>query len=291
MPRHKFPPAGYRKMEHPLPHNFSYSASFDILDVAKDATMLTILRASEDATAGIEAVEVNPRHASFAEETGPTIAMGSIVPKISFTFRSSLSATMIVDNPFASVQIHLMPVYTAFLSSLDAADSKTTEDIESIIRVAHDVTAKRVEPENSTTNLTSGGGQPFNTVLETEVFGDYGLTGDGVLESIAFDPEKYFDALSYFTNQAMLRKVTGHITTGTMTRDRNFTFHSNNFTSPIVKRGNEYTYCGVIVWTSIPGIFSHGNAGDFNGTDLDKIHFNAQIRFDEWNPDFDQTTA
>ncbi len=288
MPQHKNPPRGYRLTDHPLPHDFRYGFSFDILDATKDATLLTIIRASEDATVGVEAVEVNPTHASFAEETGPTCAMGSIVPKVSFTFRAAMSQAMLLDNEFGKVQLNMIPVYSSFLSSLDAADDKTTEDIELILDLEHDVTAKRVNP-NFSVNLTDTATHPVNTVLETEVFGDYGLAVDLTMMSIAFDENRMYNALSHYTNGGMLRKVLGRKKTWTLSRDRPALYYSNNFTNPSVKRMNPYTYCGVIVWTSIVGSHSFGISTDFNAADLDRVHCNAEIRFDEWNIDFDQT--
>ncbi len=287
----KTPPKGYRMIEHPLPHDLTYNGVFDILDATKDATLLTVLRATE--IAGIEAVEVNPRHASFAEETGPTISMGSIVPRIQFTLRAQCSQAMILDNEFAKVQFHMMPIYTAFLDSLEAADDKTDKDVASILELsAADTTEKRTRPLFSTVNLSAATGtQPVNTILETEVFGDWGLATDLVMESVAWDVGEYFDAVKYFTNGAMLRKVTGPIKTWTLSRDRPAMYHSSNFTNPTVKRGNPWTYCGVMLWTSQVGVHSFGYAGDFDAADKDTVHFNAAIRFDEWNPEFDQTVV
>ncbi len=289
MPAHKFPPKGYRLNDHPLPHDFRYGASFDILDATKDATILTLIRASEDATVGIEAVEVNPRHASFAEETGPTCAMGSIVPKVSFTIRGSLSQAMLTDNEFAKVNLNMIPIYSSFLSSLDASDDKTTEDIELLLDLSHDVTAKRVEPQYGTVNLTNASLHPVNTVLETEGFADYGLATDLTLESVAWDENRFYNALSFYTNGSMLRHVTGRKRTWTLSRDRPFLYHSMNFTNPTVKRMNPYTYCGVILWSSKVGNHSYGITTDFNAADLDTVSWNAEIRYDEWNIDFDQT--
>ncbi len=291
MTKHKTPPRGYRMLDYPLPHEFQYGGTFDFLDLSKDATMITILRSSETTT-GVEAVEVNPRHAAFAEETGPTIANGSIVPRISFTLRASLSQATTVDNEFGAVQFHMLPIYTAFLDSMEASDDKTGEDVEGILELATSATAaKRVQPLFSGTNLTNGLAQPVNTVLDTEVFGDYGLTTDLVLESVAFTQDDFYDAMQYYTNGGMLKKVSGSIKTWTLSRDRRAMYHSNNFTNPTVKRGNAWMFCGVLLWTSIPGVHSFGIGTDFNGTDLDLVHFNLQIRFDEWNPNFDQTTV
>ncbi len=292
MPFHKRPPRGYRKMEHPLPHEFTYGASFDILDATKDATIVTAFRASEDATVGIEAVPVNPSHASFAEEAGPTCAMGSIVPQLNFTFRASLSQALLLDNEFAKVQIQFLPIYTAFLSSLDAADTKTAFDIETILELQHETGAKDVFPLYvAATDLTNGSNHPTSNVLDSgEAFGDWGLGTDLGLESVAFVPDEVYNCLQYYTNGGMLRKIIGRKQTFTLSRDRPAMYHSSNFTNPTVKRMNEYTYCGVLIWTSIPNIHAFGKIGDFDAADKDTVHWNCHFRFDEWNPDFDQTS-
>lgn len=275
--------------EYPLPHEFLYTGQFDLLDAAKNSTILTVLRSSESVT-GIDLVEVNPRNNAFQEETGPTIANRSIVPRISFTLRASLSQAMLLDNEFAKVQFHMMPIYTAFLSSLDAEDDDSGLDIEEILELTHAVGAKRVEPLYAT-KLSSTGTQPLNTILEAEALEDYGLTTTAVMENVAWNLDDYFDCLSYYTNSGMMRKVTGPIKTWTLTRDRTATYHSNNFTNPIVKRGNAYTYCGVLIWVGLPGAHSFGVATDFDAADKDIIHWNSQIRFDEWNSSFDQTVS
>ncbi len=57
----------------------------------------------------------------------------------------------------------------------------------------------------------------------------------------------------------------------------------------MVKRGNNYTYCGGLFWVDKPGARgSYGTDTDFLST-ADDIHFQVGVRFDEWNPDFDQT--
>ncbi len=155
----------------------------------------------------------------------------------------------------------------------------------------HDTTAKRVNPNYGTVNLTGVRNQPVATVLETEVFGDWGLATDLVQESIAWDQVRFYDALNFYTNSGMLKKIVGRKQTFTITKDRPALYHSNNFTNPSVKRMNPYTFCGVIIWTGIPGTNAFGQPADFNAADLDLIHWNIFVRFDEWNPDFDQTQA
>ncbi len=290
MPFHKFPPKGYRKMEHPLPHQFEYNGGFNILDNTKLATMCTLLRSSEPASNTIASVEVNPANNDFVEETGPTCARGSIVPRLNFTFRASLSQAMLADWEFAKVQIQFLPIYTSFLNPLEALDDKTNETIEGIMELAHGVNDKKVYPLFNAVDMTNETAHPMNSVLDTELLGDYGLGTDTSMEYITFGNETMYNALQYYSISGMLKKVIGQRKVFTMSRDRPAFYHSNNFTNPSVKRMNPYTFCAVLIWCSKPGFYSHGHTADFDSaTNKDLVHMSVDVKFDEWNPDFDQT--
>ncbi len=154
----------------------------------------------------------------------------------------------------------------------------------------HATSPKRVRPLWSTVKLTNGLNHPVNTVVSTEVFNTHwSLTTNLVPESVAFDEQVFWDAKRYYSNGGMLNKVTGPVRTMQLSRDRPKMFHSRNFTYPMVKRGNPYTYCGMLLWVVAPGTKgSWGQAGDYDAADKDLIHYNAHVTFDEWNQEFDQ---
>ncbi len=289
MPSHKFPPKGYRQEEHPLPHQFGYNGGFNILDNTKLATMCTLIRTSENVLTP-EDVEVNPANNAFLEETGATITRGSIVPRINFTFRASLSQAMLADWEFAKVQIQYIPIYSAFLNPLEALDNMTNETVEDIMEIQHGVSVKKVNPLFNTVKMTNQTAHPMNTVLHGETFSDWNLTTNTQMEYITFGNEVMYNALQYYSNSGMLKKIIGQKRTFTMSRDRPAFVHSNNFTNPSVKRGNPYTFCAVLIWCSKPGFYSHGHTADFDATsNKDLVHMSVDVRYDEWNPNFDQT--
>ncbi len=285
------PPRGYNKMQHPLPHNFSYQGIFDILDTAKDATIITLFRGSET-TLDPSTIEVNPRHDNFAEDQGPTCIFDSIIPKVNLTLRASLSQAMLLDNEFAKVVIHMMPIYIAFEDSLIAKNmnSPAESEVEDILGLEHTASSYRTNP-NFASKLTTRGSHPLSTITATDSATTWGLTTNAELESVAFNSELMYDAFQYYTNSGMLNKVVGPIKTWTLTRDRPAFYHSDNFTNPAVKRINPYTFCAFMLWSEIPGLHSYGFASDFDATDKDTLFFNADIRFNEWNAEFDQTTT
>lgn len=288
MSRHKYPPRGYRKLEYPLPHNFSTIFNLLAEDTSADSTIIPLIRATEAFTTP-EAIEVNPRNANFAEETGASIHMGSIVPRLNVTFSLVLSKGAIETDKIRALKVNWMPIYISFLDSLEAMDDKTAVSVEDILELAHDTTNKDVWPLYNGTNLATGIGTcPMNTVAATEVFGDWGLSVDTDIEATAFNKELFYDSLQYYTNAGMLKAVTGSMNTVIVKRDRPFLYHSNNFTNPRVKRGNPYTFCGILF--HLPS----GDQADqitrlADTTNIAHIQGQMSVRYDEWNPEFDQS--
>ncbi len=282
----KRPPRGYRTQEHPLPHNFGYLFQLNAEDETKNSTIATIFRTTELAIAA-DTIEVNPAHPDFAEESGCIIHNGSIIPKVDFIFKMKLSKLAIETDKLQNLTVHWMPIYTAFLPSLDAQDSKTAVQIEDILELQHDATNKDTYPLFTGTKLLTAINQPLSTIPLTEAFADIGLAVSAVSESVAFDHLLWKDAVQYYTNRQMLRKVGGRMRTVRLSREKEFHFHSSNFTNPIVKRGNEYTFCGVLVHLPQMGSTEQlGSAADT--TNIGHVDVAMSIRFDEWNPFFEQ---
>ncbi len=282
------PPRGYTQLQYPLPHNFTYRFSLGAENGNRESTIATLIRSSEVAT-GVDAVEVNPRNAAFAEDTGPLIHMGSIVPRMTLSMRMTLSKAAIETDAVRKLKVNWMPLYISFENSLTAKDDKTAVEIEDILELQHDTTNKDTYPLFATTKLTGmGGAQPLSTVPAAEALADYGLTTTSVLEQVAFDKELFWDASQYYTNAAMLRKVTGRMHSVTLYRDREYKYFSRNFTYPSVKRGNPYTFCGILFHLPQAGT-AEQNLIVTETTDIDHVHISLACRFNEWNPEFDQS--
>ncbi len=284
----KFPPKGYSQLQYPLPHNFKFGFSLSAEGPTKDSTILPLLRATEQAV-GVSAIEVNPRNANFAEDTGCIIHMGSIVPRINLSFSMAMTKEAIETDKCRQLKVNWMPIYIAFEDSLIAKDDKTGVEVEDILELQHDATNKDTYPLYSTVDLTGiVFSHAVSTVPFTEVFGDSGLGGNLIPESVAFDKELFYDALSYYTNSGMLSKVIGKMNTVILKRDKPFLYHSNNYTNPAVKRGNPYTFCGILF--NCPQVLDGDQffkAGDT--TAVDHVHITGRVRFDEWNAEFDQS--
>jgi hypothetical protein len=281
------PPRGYDQMEYPLHHEFDYKFGLSAEAPTKNCMIATILRGRHDMANAIETIEVNPENSNYAEETGPSCYPDSIIPRISLRIDANMSKGAIETDAIRRIKFRWFPIYTAMETRLDAADERTGTDVEAILELQHNATGKKVYPVFMGTNLNAGFSHPLNTVSDTETFDDYGLTANDVIEGVTFDMDTYFDARKFYSNKGMLEYVCPKIHTETLTRDRGWHYHSNNYTYPTVKRITKYTWCGI--GFEIPQADSaqqYFHAGDVTG--IDHIDFTVRVGLDQWNNKFDQ---
>ncbi len=284
----KFPPRNYRSMEYPLPHNFAYQFRLDLEQAAQNSTYVSLIQNYEGMNAA-DTIEVNPSNAAFLEETGARCQPDSIIPKMNISIRAQFKhATDESDNLRFAI-FNWMPVYLSFLDNYTAMDNKADVEIEDILELQHTVANKDCTPLFGTKlQLISAATHPVNTVNMTGTFTTEDLTTNVNPEAVAFDEELFWDAMQYYSNAPMLRSVIGKWHTEILHAEHPFIMNSNNFTNPKVKRVNEYTYCGILF--HVPQI---GTAKQFyeaaDSTAASGIDFRVQVRYDEWNSQFDQT--
>lgn len=300
------PPRGYNQMQYPLPHNFQMSFGLSMEDETRNTVIIPLIRNSE-LMVGIENVEVNPRHANFAEETGASCFTGSIVPRLTVQIAAwipqliAFGGTPGTDTATA-VRFKIFPIYMAFEDMYDADNEKDLVDVQSVLELEHEVTDKTGQPLLSGVDVFSNGASgagsiPLNTVGYTEVGATHwGATTDAKVESVAFDELLYWDMIHFGTMSSMLKKATGNIRNVNVQRGRPYYFHSSNYSSPIVKRINPYTFCGIMIHVPqasvAAGVDETGQAAQQGElTPIEHIHFSARVRYDEWNPNFDQTVV
>jgi len=283
----KATPKGYLQQEHPLPHNMLNYFSLSVDDtLATNATYIPLIL-NDEGLVNADTVNVNPEHASFAESNNPYCYKKSIIPKINFTMQARLTKGAVETDKLRNLEFYWMPVYVSFLNRLEAEDSKTAVQIEDILELEHETVGKSAYPIWGNVNLPSAGSIGIHANATTALMG---LTTDATTENIVFDRELFFDALQYYTNAPMLKKVVGSMHRVVLSRDRNYFYHSNNFTNPMVKRINDYTFCGILVFAEKAGSARQlVDGGDV--TAIAHMIFQCHTRYDEWNSDFDQTAT
>lgn len=281
-------PKGYLKAENPLPHNFKYFFNLQIDDATiKNATYVPLIM-NDEGLVNADTVIANPRHGSFAESSNPYCYHDSIIPRMMVSINAQLTKGAIETDKIRSLKFTWMPVYTSFLNRLEAQDSKTAVQIEDVLELQHETVGKSVYPIWSGTDMTVASTLGIHANATT-AFG--GLTTNAVMENIVFDKDLFFDALQYYTNSPMLKKVIGRMHTVTLRRDEIYNFYSNNFTNPMVKRINDYTFCGILFHASKATSADQTINVATDVTAIDHIGINIKVRYPEWNQEFDQTSS
>lgn len=285
----KFPPKNYFAMEYPLPHNFEYQFGLSPETATTNSTICSLLQSREGLTA-VESIEVNPSNSAFGEDTGPVCQPDSIIPRMNISFDAQLNHILTETDKIKYLKFNYLPIYQSF-KDFEAKDNKTDVAVESILELVDDNNTKRVYPLFNGVDLPTTYLHPFSTKPIADAYGGWGLTTDGLMEGVTFDEELMWDALSYYSNSSMLAKVMGSWRTALVTEHKPFHFTSNNYTNPSVKRMNEFTFCGILFHVPLVSTpKQYYKTGDITEATA-AIEFNVNVRFDEWNSQFDQTSV
>ncbi len=286
------PPPGYNRMDKPEPHNFQYKFNLNAEDETLNSTIMTFLRTSKD-SADPKLIFANPLHGSFEVDGGPLMCYDSIIGRIMIDMDFTLTNLATQTDQVKALRIQYMPIFGAFEEWHSATDETTSLTPDTILELLKDATNEDVTPLFSTVNLGAGGNQPISTVTPAagtdEVFGDYNLSVNLVIESVAFSMETLFDAFQFFTNGRLLSSHVGKMRSIVLTADNkpHAKVHLEGPPPRSVKRGNPFTFFGMLVHCEVDGN-QLMPASDLT-TGGGHIRCVTNVRFNEWNQHFDQS--
>lgn len=287
MPHQHRPPSGLFTKRYPLSHNFSYIYDLNIDSETKNSTILTLIRSSMDAAVvAANAVETNPMHANFAEETGPLCLYNSIIDKLTLSLRFTMSPGALATDNLAAINVYWMPIFGQFKEPWEALDESTgTATPTSILGLTKDDTNKDIVPAFSGVDVGTGS-QALSTINDTEnAVNDYNLTTNSILESVAFDDGEWYDAMQYYTIDKVLTRLTGRMNKIVLTKTNP---HRNIFMKKFVPRSirtvKKYCFFGILVYAPISGSLNQlMPAGQT--TDIAHVNCQAITRYSEWHAD------
>ncbi len=282
----KNPPKGYESSDYPLPHNFLYQGGLGLDGTSKNATYFPLI-VGDKGLVNSDLVNANPEHGSFAEATTPYCYKNSTVPRMMVSFSATLSKVAIETDKLQVVKGFWFPVYTAFKNRLDAEDQKSGNTTAEILEIESEAVGKSVYPLWSAVNMSGPSTVGIHANATTPLMG---LTTDALWETVDFSSGLLYDALHYYQNRNMLKKMIGPIRKFGLTRDRNYRYYSNNLTNSIVKRINDYTFCGIMISVNKSGAIDQYPTAT-ETTDINHVNLNCVVRYDEWNSEFDQTAT
>jgi len=287
MASNKFPPRGYQAIQYPLPHHFDYEFDLFADNTTKSHTIIDIIRSFQQTT-DPTTIEVNPKKTGFGEETGSVCQMNSIIPKIQMRLSATLTKGAVETDKVRTLRFNWMPIYMSFKEGWQATDENSGLTTETILEIEKVDGSESGRPLFTDVDLGTEL-HPLSTINNTETFAMLGLLTDAKLEAIDFNELNFWQAKRYFTNKGVINKATGQWHDVILSRDRPYTYFSDNFTHPTVKRINPYTWCGVLFHCPLAGTVSQMvEAGDV--TDIPHIRFRISIQYDEWNNLYDQGT-
>ncbi len=272
---------------YPRIHNYEFGFGLDADDAAatKNSTIVPYMF-QDNAMVDMETVKTNPENADFAVTDMPNVYAGSYVPSLSVRWVMYLRPT---DTEIVHLQVNTMPIYSAFLNRLDAFDKKTGDDIETILELQHETTDEQCYPLWNGTKLYEGGGT-YDYHADVP-----GLTTTQQPEGVAFDKEKFFDAMHYYTNKQMLKNVTGGMRNHTISEPlvphgRSIVTGGMRQVNSVCKSANPYMFCGELFHVPQAGSRSQYHLGA-GVTAVEHLTVKGFVRFNEYSPDFNFSRA
>ena len=273
--------------KYPQPHyyEFGFGLTADDSIATKRSTIQPYVW-QDNAIVDYETVKTNPENADFAVKATATVAAGSTVGNILVDYIMYIFPS---DTEISMIRVNTMPIHTSMLSRLEAFDKKTGNDVETILELTHETTDEQTYPLFNGTDLFQGSGVRNMTADQL------GLTTDLKPEGVAFDKDMYFNALHYYTNKEMLRKVTGNMLSWTLTDPLVNAKHAiahvtKRISMPICKFGNPYMFCGELFHVPPVGALDQFHLAA-QTTAIEHVTVAGRVRFNEYNPDYNFSRA
>jgi len=282
------PPRGYDRDDFSLPHRFQYSFGLDYGNQSNNDTMLTYMRTTKDSV-NPETIEVNPKNTNFQVDAGPVVCYDSLVNQIMIRKMFTFTKHAHVTDTIPQIRIQTMKIIGAHEDSWTPADELTSIDTATLLSLVDDPTKEDVTPSFSGTKLGNAGTQPLSDVTEAEVFGDYNLTTNATLESIAGSINNIFKAEHYYTNAGKLKSLHRPVQTFTLSQNKRYhKTYEKRFVPSRVRRAIESLYFGELIHMSIDSMFQSGHDPAHVATAGNHIWCTTLVQFNEWNKKFEQ---
>lgn len=269
----------------PRIHNFNFGFGLSMEDETKNSTIVPYVF-QDNAIVDYETIKTNPENADFAVVDYPNCAAGSYIPSVTAFWHAYIPPT---DTEISLLKFNSMRIVTAFKDRLDASDKKTGDTIAQILGLTSEATDEQCYPNWANVKLFEGQGE-YDYPAEVP-----GLTGTQQPESVAFDKEKFFDAMHYYSNKEMLKQVTEPMKEYTVSEPivphgRPFIKQKRTYRDPTVRSMNPYTFCGELFHLPQNGDLSQYHFAS-ETTAIEHLCVKGTIRFFEYNPDFNFARA
>ncbi len=283
------PPKGYDSSDKPLPHEFEYTFGLSIHSGTFDSTNLTFLRTSK-ISVDPSTIEVHRKNASFAVDAGPLICYDSIVPEIEIIKSYQFDFAAMVTDKIPALLLQTLRMFGHHKDSWDAIDPLSSHTPQTVLELTKDDTNEDVIPTFDSNNLPDAGNQPLSTVTGAEVFGDYGLTTNAVLEATTAVLNTLNDSEQYEVIANKLKSMHGPRVTKILSAQHpSQRIYERRSTPKQVQFADEDLWYGEHVdLPSKADIRQITNEAVATAAASSHVFCKYHVRFNEWNKDFDQ---
>ncbi len=258
---------------HDMKNSWAYAMESGVENLATNYPLIM-----HDEAASPSTISTNPENSAFAETTAPNCMPDSRVNFIMAKLTFNMTKGALVTDGIHAIRVFYMVVHPAFLEDYTALDELSGATSRAVIEMQTESTDRQAYP------IWNSVAQPIKYTASSTINTSVpGLTA-GVLESITFDTNLYYDTLHYRTIAGKLKSIQSGIRWITLTRKNPVKDVFLRLPSKS-KFINPYTYMGVIV--GCPKVGSHRQyavAGDT--TNINHVFCSITARYNEWNPDF-----
>ncbi len=307
------PPKGFEAEKFPLRHKLQYGYTLSMGDDTFNTAFMPIVRSAKNIAAGAltlpNTIQTNPHNANYEEDVGPLCNQMSIIDRLTISLKFNLTkaceSSHIVSPGTASANFDgasysgddiqaltflWRPIFNVFPEKMDAADDDTTNTVAAILGMTKDNTNEDVVAV-TTTDLPGAGPaeltHPMSTVNGVEVFGDYNMGTNTIMEEHVFDEDLLQRGLRRFTNKGALRSCLGRTRHVTLTRARPFAnFYIDKFVPRAIRRIQPFAMFGIQVHmpedSHVSQYFLTSNASTSGHLGVKMI-----AQFHEWNNEHD----
>ncbi len=276
-----------RTWQFPRIHKFKFGGGLSA-DSANQAATHVPFFMHDNALIDYETIKTNPENDDFAVYPHPNVCAGSYLRNLVVFFEMFIPKS---DTELTILKVESLDVSTSMLNRLDAFDKKTTSDIETILELDHETTDEQCYGLWNDTDLFTGHQSAVDLPANVP-----GLDTDQSPEGIAWDSIVFRDAMKYYTNKEMLRKVTTPLKTYTVTEpivphgNPIHRFRAKLRVPSLCKFVQPYDYCGRML--AVPQVTNPNQypvAADT--TAKEHLTYHGTVYFEEVNPDFNHSRA
>lgn len=262
---------------YPKPHDLYMGLLLGAEPTGEDSTIIPVIHQDEAMAPG--SVYSNPMHASFAESSESNCCPESRINSLYGMLELSLTKGALQTDKITSLKVGVQVIKTAFSKDLDEADEITGTALKTICGLAYETNDKQVYPlwnGNKITEKYSGSGT-YGANMPA-------LTTNQIAEQVSFDEDQYYDALQYYTNAGLLKKITRGLKWYRLTQ-RHPIIRIPIKIDNAVKRMNEYSFFGVRIHVPRTGT-EYQDPASADTTNISHLLCDARFRYFEWNEHF-----